>query len=189
MKLSPAAFHCGTIYPCRRKEFTLKDFWKKVWNELEVYFMVVFMAGFLLTVLWGIISREFFNAPSPWTEEMARILFIWMVFLGFSYSTLHGTHIRIDFVVNKLFKGISGEILNILIYLLALVIFTWLFVNGIEYIAYCATVRTPAMQIPRSWLVTILPVTGFLMMVRLTYMIVCSARNIVNRKNGKEAKV
>lgn len=163
----------------------MKKFWKKVWNELEVYLMVVFMAGFLLSVLWGIISREFLNAPSPWTEEMARILFIWMVFLGFSYSTLHETHIRIDFVANKLFKGVSGEILNILIHLLALVIFTWLFFDGIHYVAYCAAVKTPAMQIPRSWLVTILPVTGFLMMVRVTYMIARSVRKIINMKKGK----
>lgn len=154
----------------------MRKFLKKIWENLELYVMVVLMAGFILTVLWGIVSRVVFKAPSPWSEELARIMFIWMVFLGISYSTLHDSHIRVTFVANALFKGKANQILNILLNLLAFGIFAWVFVTGIQYVSYCSAVRTPALQLPRSWFVTILPITGFLMVLRTGYKVVLSIK-------------
>lgn len=159
---------------------------KKIWNELEAYIMVVLMAAFIFTVLWGIVSRIVLKSPATWTEELARTLFIWMVFLGISYSTLHGNHIRVKFIADKLFKGKAQSVLNVMINILAFAIFFWLFVNGIKYIDYCSIVKTPAMQAPRSVFVSILPLTGLLMMIRTGYLIIAESHGFLTGKGKKE---
>ena len=171
----------------------MKKILKNLWNEFELYLMVALMIGFILTVLWGIISRLVFTAPASWTEEMARFMFIWMVFLGLSYSTLRGSHIQVTFIADAIFKGKARQVLNLVIYLITLGIFGWLFVTGIEYVGYCSAVRTPAMQLPRSWFVTILPITGALMVIRTGYQTVMCVKKLFSKeaekKKEKEAAV
>lgn len=147
--------------------------------------MVGLMIGFVLTVFWGIVSRVFFKAPSSWSEEMARMMFIWMVFLGLSHSTLHGGHIRISYLVDTLFKGKANQMLELLLYLLTLGVFGWVFITGIQYVDYCSVVKTPAMQLSRSWFVSILPLTGGLMIIRTSYRLVESIKKLFV-KAGKE---
>lgn len=178
MRFSPAAHY---RIPLKRGVLCLKKFVKKLWENMELYMMVVLMIGFILTVLWGIISRVVFHSPASWTEELARIMFIWMVFLGISYSTLHDNNIRVTVVANALFKGTANQVLNILIYLLTFGVFAWIFTTGIQYIGYCSVVKTPAMQLPRSWFVTILPLTGFLMILRSGYKIFISVKELFTR--------
>ncbi len=38
----------------------------------------------------------------PWTEEVARLLFLWVVWLGAAAAMMRGGHIAFDFVVNRL---------------------------------------------------------------------------------------
>lgn len=166
----------------------MKKFVKKIWNDLELYLMVGLMIGFILTVLWGIVSRVVLNSPATWTEEMARFMFIWMVFLGLSYSTMQGTHIRVTFVADALFKDKARHALDLVIYLITLGIFAWLFVTGIQYVDYCMAVKTPAMQLPRGWFVTILPITGGLMVLRTVSEIIRCGKKIF-AKNEKEVAV
>lgn len=188
MGLSPAFFHQRAEQMCRRKEFALKKILKKIWCEFELYLMVVLMIGFIFTVFWGIVSRVLLRAPASWTEEMARIMFIWMVFLGLSYSTLRGTHIQVTFLTDALFKGKARQVLELVIYLITLGIFGWLLVTGIQYVEYCSAVKTPAMQLPRSWFVSILPLTGALMVIRTAYQIVrCVKRLFAKNDDRKEA--
>lgn len=179
------------LYPngigSKRKETALKKILIKIWNDLEIYAMVVLMIGFILTVLWGIISRLIFHSPATWSEEVARFMFIWMVFLGISYSTLHDSHIRVTFVADTLFKGRSRQVLDIFIQLLTLAIFGWMFITGIRYVDYCMGVKTPALQMPRGWFVTILPITGGLMVIRTAYKLGVSVKKLFSNKEEVSA--
>ncbi|HSB81822.1 MAG TPA: TRAP transporter small permease [Candidatus Methylomirabilis sp.] len=38
----------------------------------------------------------------PWTEEVARLLFVWVVWVGAAAGLLRGSHIRFDYVVDRL---------------------------------------------------------------------------------------
>ena len=162
----------------------MKSFLQKLWKNFELYLMVILLTGILVLVFVNIVCRVVFTSPITWSEELARIMFIWVVFLGLSYSTLHDNHIRITFVNNVLFKGKAGDVLNSLIYVVTLIIFIWLFIVGIQYVEYCSVTRTPALQLPRSWFVSILPISGFLMVVRTGYKLGVSIRNLF--KKGDE---
>jgi len=38
----------------------------------------------------------------PWTEEVARLLFVWVVWIGAAAALLRGGHIRFDFLIVRL---------------------------------------------------------------------------------------
>jgi TRAP-type C4-dicarboxylate transport system permease small subunit len=49
-------------------------------------------------VLW----RYAFRDALPWTEELARYLFMWITFLGAALAVRDGTHIRVSLLVERL---------------------------------------------------------------------------------------
>lgn len=64
-------------------------------------------AGFLLFVLLlvgalQVTSRYTGLIFAPWTEEVARLLFVWVVWIGAAAAIFRGSHIRFDFLVARL---------------------------------------------------------------------------------------
>ena len=136
-----------------------------IWDDLEKYLMMLFLVVLFLNVFVQICMRVFFNSPLTFTEEVSRYAFCWMVFLGLSYSTKHGKHIRLDLIPSRLPDWLQ-LVLTVFIHLLTIVIFLWIFITGIKYVDYTKINITYALQIKKSYIVLILPLSGFLMVVR-----------------------
>jgi TRAP-type transport system small permease protein len=43
----------------------------------------------------------------PWTEEIARLLFVWVVWIGAAAAVFRGSHIRFDFLIERLPKSMQ----------------------------------------------------------------------------------
>lgn len=139
---------------------------KNIWDKLELYLMIGFLGVFLLNIFIQIILRLFFKSPLSFTEEVSRYSFVWMVFLGLSYATRYDRHIRVDFLYDR-FPKIIKFLVEILLNILTIIIFFWIFNTGLEYVEYSSITRTYALNIPRSIVVAIIPLSGFLMCVRV----------------------
>lgn len=64
-------------------------------------------AGFLLCLMVVVGFLQVFGRYTglifvPWTEEAARLLFVWVVWLGAAAAMTRAGHIRFDFVVDRL---------------------------------------------------------------------------------------
>jgi TRAP-type C4-dicarboxylate transport system permease small subunit len=64
-------------------------------------------AGLLLFLLLvvgflQVVGRYTFVVFMPWTEEMGRLLFVWVVWLGAAAAMFGSGHIRFDFLVLRL---------------------------------------------------------------------------------------
>ena len=46
----------------------------------------------------------------PWTEEVARLLFVWVVWIGAAAAIFRGSHIRFDFLVERLPQSVRAGI-------------------------------------------------------------------------------
>jgi TRAP-type C4-dicarboxylate transport system permease small subunit len=50
----------------------------------------------------------------PWTEEVARLLFVWVVWIGAAAAVFRGSHIRFAFLVERLPRsaqlGVAGAV-------------------------------------------------------------------------------
>src|SRR3981189_2311500 len=58
--------------------------------------------GVLFLALGGQVVRRFvFGAPAAWTEELAAIAFIWVIFWGTAFAVPLSAHVAVDFVVRR----------------------------------------------------------------------------------------
>ncbi len=64
--------------------------------------LAAIVAALVLIVLWGVASRFLFDAPSWWTEELARLLLIWLTMLGAPVALARHEHLGLEVFVETL---------------------------------------------------------------------------------------
>lgn len=71
------------------------------------------LAVMFLITFWQIIARFIPGDATVWSEEVARFVFVWIVFLGAATLMRDNEHIRITIISSRL-GPVSGRILRIL---------------------------------------------------------------------------
>lgn len=97
-------------------------------NHLLNVLIASTLAIMCILVFGNVVLRYAFNSGITWSEEMARFMFVWMIFLGAIPALKNNEHLGVDMFTKKLpvrGKKIVYTISNILI-LLAL----WLVFDG-----------------------------------------------------------
>jgi TRAP-type C4-dicarboxylate transport system permease small subunit len=62
----------------------------------------ILLAMLLVAMGWQVFTRYALGAPSDWTEEAARYLYVYVVFLGTSAGISSRSHVSIAFFVERL---------------------------------------------------------------------------------------
>lgn len=89
-------------------------------HNLEAVLMIILLAAATLIVFSQVIMRYAFEASLSWSEESARYLFIWLIYLGISYCAKHDRHIRVDLLMHV---GFLSKLDKKLLCLLADIVF------------------------------------------------------------------
>ncbi len=126
---------------------------------------LIFLMGILvINVVWQVFSRYVLNAPSTFTDELARFLLIWVSLLGVAYLSGQNAHISIDVLLHRL-QPKSKFRLQLLIHsIIILFVFFVLVLGGghLVYITYTFMQLTPTLQIPMAFIYLIGPICGLL---------------------------
>lgn len=128
---------------------------------------------FLLAAMSIIISLQVFmryvvHSSLPWSEEVARYMFIWLVYIGISYGVKTRRHIRVDaamYIFPKMMRKYITIIGQVLFLIFALVIVK----NSIEVSGqiFELSQTSPAIGLPMGY-VYLAPLIGFVLVsVRL----------------------
>ena len=85
------------------------------------------LALMFLTTFYQILARDIFVISSMWTEELARFLFVWIVFLGAATLIEGNEHIRISILIDRLPLAVSRmiRVVSNLLILAFGVVFVW----------------------------------------------------------------
>jgi TRAP-type transport system small permease protein len=110
--------------------------WLKKLNDKVMKFFMLFIATIgtvmVLIVFTNVVFRYVFHTTIPWSEELARFLFIWVTFTGAILANDRSEHMRLDFVV-ALFKNKIGKALEIIAYLIVITLLVFLIQGSIRY--------------------------------------------------------
>ncbi len=116
-------------------------------TEAAAAFLVVAEAAILFA---GVVARYGFDDPLVWVEELAAILFLWLVSLGAVIALRRGEHMRMTVVIGR-----SGPRMQRLGACLSAVLVAGvtlgLLLPGWSYASQQAAILTPVMQLPGSW--------------------------------------
>ncbi len=104
------------------------------------------------------------NISAPWTEELARYVLIWMVFLGAAVGVRHARMIALEFGVRSLPPG-AGIPLRYAVTIFGIAFFGLLFWVGLDFVELGRTETSPVLGITRDWVYWAMPVGMALMIV------------------------
>jgi len=102
----------------------------KFFNKLFDTCGIIAFIGMILVVLMQIICRFLLRVNVPWTEEMSRVLFLYLCFLGTAIAYREKDFIVIDFLINKINASVR-KYLTIFISLFTFSFFTILLMGSI----------------------------------------------------------
>lgn len=125
-----------------------------------------FLALVVIVVLVGVVARYILNISLPWSEEVARLLLVWLTFLGAAAATAQRSHIRVDTIYAR-FTGRRRKIIeaaSILLSLLTLVLLIW---ASRGLFGPSAATVSPGSGIQAGWTRIALPIAAVLMIAFL----------------------
>lgn len=95
----------------------------KLFKFLE-FLMAILLGGMVALVLLNVILRYVFNSGITWSEEMARYLFFWLIFVGAIGAMHDNAHLGIDTLLKRLSPGVqkvvylAGQVLILVLMLM-----------------------------------------------------------------------
>jgi TRAP-type C4-dicarboxylate transport system permease small subunit len=120
-----------------------------------------------VVVLLQVVMRYVFQRPNPWSEELSRFGFIWLSMLGAALAVELRTHFVFDQLVGRLRPRLQ-MLVRICSTAFVVAMAIGLIVFGIELVDLASSQRSPALNLPISWIYASVPIAGLLMLLHIT---------------------
>lgn len=136
-------------------------------------------AVLVVDVLWGVATRYLLGHQAPWTEELARLLLVWLSMLGTALAYAHGSHLGVDVVLEALAQP-ARTVATLSVHLLVLAFALGVMVYGgtslfLERLDAGQVMST--LPVRKAWMYLAIPVSGTLMTVFAAEAIVSLIRH------------
>ncbi|GAB7388882.1 TRAP transporter small permease [Bacillaceae bacterium] len=133
-------------------------------NRILMYLVGIILAVMTVVVTLQIFSRFILKYPLPWSEELARYLMIWLVFLASSLALRKQALIGLEAIAERL-SGTARKYLKTVVYLICSGFFVFLLIKGIDMLDHVKMQRSPAMKISMAWPYAAIPVGSFFLLL------------------------
>jgi TRAP-type C4-dicarboxylate transport system permease small subunit len=132
-------------------------------EKFELTLCVVLMSLMTIVMFVQVVARRVFSSSLSWSEELARYLFLWLIYLGISYGAKTMKHIKIE-----AFLGVFPKKARPFIVILGDVLF-FVFAVFIIYTSFIWVQRqimlgqlSPALHVP-MWVIYASPFVGYVL--------------------------
>ena len=119
-----------------------------------------------LVLLAGVIARYAFRRPLIWSDDLASLLFMWLIMLGTVVALKRGAHLRLTVLLNANLPRVKPRLEATAVVVSAAFILA-LLQPAYEYTLDEALIITPGLGISNAWRVAALPAGVLLMLAVL----------------------
>ncbi|MDR7329574.1 TRAP transporter small permease [Corynebacterium guangdongense] len=129
-------------------------------NTVLAVVSVTLFALLVATVSWQVFSRQVIHEPSTWSEELAKILFVWLSFLGSAFLFGERGHIAVDFLARQLSpmgQRVAQIFVQLMILVFALMGLVW---GGVLAAQIAWNQNLTALPFTIGWVYTVIPLAG-----------------------------
>lgn len=161
---------------------------KKIWDHFEEYLVVPMLALSACIIFLQVIMRYVFQNSLSWSEELARFLFIWEIWLGVSYATKRKSQLRITIIRDRLPKALYNAV-ELVVTLAWFAFGVFLVVTGFDMCARVAELgqRSTALRIPMQYVYVSIPLGALLMDIRLVENTIFLVRGFFKKREEEDA--
>lgn len=151
--------------------------WWFVSVRIPELFLALLVAVLVVFLTLSVVMRYVFDIGIEWSDELARMLFVWVVFVGFAVAIRHRGNIGVEVLVDRMPPPVQkGMILLQDVAVLAFsIFFAW---QSVITVKFSLVQRLPVMQVTIAWLYAAVLAAGVL-------MVVYAAANLVDTLRGR----
>jgi TRAP-type C4-dicarboxylate transport system permease small subunit len=132
--------------------------------EKAMEYLVASIMFFLVTIVFiQVLFRYVVQTSLPWTEEMARYLFVWLVFIAASVCVKKEAHLGIDVIVVHFSPRVQRHLYTLSL-VVSLVFSIVVVYKGYDLLTRSGRQISPMLHIPMSLVYVIIPIS---------YMVIC----------------
>jgi len=125
-----------------------------------------FVVALAVVVFLQVFNRFVLKAPLAWSEDLAMLLFQWVVFLGAAIGVRRLRHFGIDLVVKKLPARMRRTLDLIVPFIVGIVALTMI-TEGLHLLTFNRARIYATMNLSYLWAYLPIPVSGCLMILYL----------------------
>lgn len=129
--------------------------------ETAIGFLAMAMAA--VTGL-QVVFRYALNHSLFWSEEIGRILLVWITFLGATVAFRRKAHVGIDVAVRRLTRG-TRQVVERALLALSSLFFLVLVGYGVRFIRFIAHQKTAALGLPMGLPYAVIPLSGLIFLI------------------------
>lgn len=149
--------------------------WVDRLNQALKILLGIAMGLMSLLVLTQVTIRSFLTKfgiyiSLPWTEELARILMIWSVFIGGALAVRRAELLAVDALVHGL-SPIYGKGIKLTAHLISLVFYVYILIIGVSWAKYGLTGTSPVLGISMIYTYISMAIGAALMIVNTTVLL------------------
>ncbi|EGU60413.1 TRAP-type transporter small permease [Vibrio nigripulchritudo ATCC 27043] len=138
---------------------------RKITRNIEEIITVPLMLVLLVVLSWQIGTRWLLDDPSLWSEELARVLFMYMALIGCAIAIKNSSHVNITFFSHKL--PLKARLILVLSLELAVLVSIFAIIYlGYQHVQRTAFFELITLEISSKWMNYSLPLGGVFMVVR-----------------------
>ena len=139
---------------------------EEVTFRAEVHTAVFIMVAVIIVAFGQVFGRYVLDYAPAWFEELARYLFVWVVFIGAPIGVRERGHMAIMLVVDHLAPA-RRQVCSLLIYAVSAIFLLILAWQGISIMIQTGSQVSPTMEISMVWVYAAIPVGSILMLFHL----------------------
>lgn len=148
--------------------FSIPLDWRRWWTIVPEIVALTCTGVLPLVVGANVVSRYTDWYRIPWAEDVVKVLFLWIVFLGGAIAIKYEAHVRMSMVIDHLVHGGRAAVFwGRVIRLSPILVGVILLVLGVRIVEISMRRELPTLQIPAGYFTTIIPVSGALMILYL----------------------
>jgi TRAP-type C4-dicarboxylate transport system permease small subunit len=100
-----------------------------------------------LSLVAQVVLRFLLGAPAAWTEELATIAYLWVIFWGTAFCVPLAAHVAVDFIVPR-FAPRTRRLLYALGLASLAACFLWALPGIADYLRFMMREHTPVLELP-----------------------------------------
>lgn len=141
----------------------------KILGQVEkvLNFTVAALIGLMMVwVFVQVITRYVFSYTPSFGEELARYMFVWIVFLSLPVVAKKGGHMAIEMITLRL-KGMPLKVCRIIADSFTITFLIMMVYQGVLMVQRASFQTSPALEISMSWVYIVIPVGCFIMLLNV----------------------
>ncbi|WP_373893749.1 TRAP transporter small permease [Virgibacillus sp. CBA3643] len=155
-------------------------------NKIEKYFNISLVLVLVFATFLQVIFRFVLNSPLTWTEELARLCFVWLCVFGSSMALRQGKHIKFDYLTNKLLRYKLNRIRAIIVNILIISFLIYIFVPSLRYVESMNTIPLAGTSWPTGVFFICFPLASIIIVLNLVKEVITDMYLLFQDRKGSK---